>query len=127
GLGATLHVMALHCAGSQGSKSALPPADPFAAALLLEEAGVAEPVLRLLSRLLSPDPKARPADAREVRLELERLHPSARRTLTERLGTEVFVGRATELARIESWLASSPEGPPLLLLSAASGAGRTAL
>src|SRR5262249_29664906 len=77
--------------------------------------------------LLAAAPEARPGSAREVRGELARLHPAARRTLSDRLRAEVLVGRSQELARIERWLALAPRGAPLLLLSGEMGVGKTTL
>ncbi len=129
GLGATLYVLALGCAAPAGAPrpGVRPPQALTDCELMLDEAGVSEPLARLVLRLLSPDPQARPADAREVRRELERLHPAARRGLTERLQTSVLVGRGQELARLERWLGSAPAGPALLLLLGEPGSGRSAL
>jgi transcriptional regulator with GAF, ATPase, and Fis domain/tetratricopeptide (TPR) repeat protein len=129
GLGATLYVLALTCGGgARASRSAVrPPQAITDCALMLEEAAVGQPLARLILRLLSPDPRGRPADAREVRRELERLHPAARRDLTERLHTSVLVGRAAELARLERWLGAAAPGPALLLLAGDLGSGRSAL
>ena len=128
--GATLYVLALGCAANskwppgQGPRPPHPRTD---AALVLEEASVPKALARLVLRLLAVDPAVRPASAREVRHELERLHPAAKRSLTERLRHVVTVGRQHELARLERWLAAAPKGPPLLLLSGEAGTGRSTL
>jgi Nif-specific regulatory protein len=129
GLGATLFVLALRVA--QGGapahvKPQRPPRDSTAAALALDEASVPDGLAQLIVRLLSSAPESRPRDAREVRLELARLHPSARRTLEERLRTEQLVGRGRELARLERWLSASG-GAPILLLPGESGVGKSTL
>jgi Nif-specific regulatory protein len=128
GLGATLYVLALGCAAGRGTRpAARPPQALTDCELMLDEASVSEPLARLILRLLSPDPQARPADAREVRRELERLRPAARRALADRLRTSVLVGRGQELARLEHWLGTAPSGPSLMLLLGEPGAGRSAL
>ena len=127
GFGATLYALALGCAASAPGSRARPPQARTDVALALEESAVAEPLARLVLRLLSQDASARPADAREVRLELERLHPAAHRSLTERLRTAILVGRQQELARLERWLALAPEGPPMFLLLGEPGMGRSAV
>jgi transcriptional regulator with GAF, ATPase, and Fis domain len=129
GLGATLYVLALTCAsaGHADRPAVRPPQALTDGALTLEEAAVPEPLARLILRLLASEPHARPSDAREVRRELERLHPAARRSLGERLQTSVLVGRGAELARLERWLAAAPGGPSLLFLLGELGAGRSAI
>src|SRR5439155_21578762 len=104
-----------------------PPPDGTAGALGLEEASVPAGLARLVFRLLSTAPGSRPKDAREVRLELARLHPAARRTLHERLRTDLLVGRGRELARLERWLASPPGERVLVLLSGEPGVGKSTL
>src|SRR5262249_13964432 len=129
-LGATLFVLALIVArGIEGerARTVRPPQDGETAALALEEASVPAPLSQLILRLLAAAPEARPGSAREVRGELARLHPAARRTLSDRLRAEVLVGRSQELARIERWLALAPRGAPLLLLSGEMGVGKTTL
>ncbi|HEY6865722.1 MAG TPA: serine/threonine-protein kinase, partial [Candidatus Eisenbacteria bacterium] len=71
-----------------------PPAVP------LEESGAPEGLIRLVLRLMAPQPAERPADAREVRHALERIHPAARRPLSARLQAVSLVGRERELARL---------------------------
>ncbi len=130
GLGATLYVLALGCArgAAEAPRVAVkPPQARTDLTLALEEASVPAPLARLVLRLLSADPAARPADAREVRRELEHLHPAAKRSLKARLRTAVLVGRQHELARLERWLAIAPDGPPMLLLSGEPGLGRSAV
>src|SRR5258706_13099661 len=65
-------------------------------AVPLEEAGAPPALAQLVLRLMAPSPAERPRDAREVRRELERLHPAARRPLAERLqaGRGIARGRA---------------------------------
>jgi transcriptional regulator with GAF, ATPase, and Fis domain/tetratricopeptide (TPR) repeat protein len=130
GFGATLYVLALRCAAPAAWAPGKGPGPPHArtdVALALEEAAVPEPLARLLLGLLAADATARPADAREVRQELERLHPAAKRSLAERLENAVMVGRQHELARLERWLAIAPKGPAMLLLSGEPGTGRSAM
>ena len=129
GLGATLFVLALAVARGRDGARAKPPRPPqngTAAALALAEASVPTGLAQLIVRLLSAAPESRPGDAREVRLELARLHPAARRTLHERLHTDLLVGRGRELARLERWLAT-PSGAPLMLLSGEPGVGKSTL
>lgn len=130
GLGATLYTLAAGRAAfprrsslqaSRGQQGSPPSSAP------LEEAGVPAPLARLILRLMAPAPGDRPSDAREVRRELERIHPAARRTLSERLRTETLVGRERELARLERWMALAPEGPRVLIVSGEAGVGKTAL
>ena len=130
GFGATLFVLALRCSATSRCAPGKGPRPPHAGtdvALTLEEAAVPESLARLVLRLVSPDPAARPADAREVRQELERLHPAAKRSLSERLDNAALVGRQHELARLERWLAIAPKGSPLMLVSGEAGTGRSAL
>ncbi|MCC6651240.1 MAG: sigma 54-interacting transcriptional regulator [Candidatus Eisenbacteria bacterium] len=130
GLGAMLYSLGARRVASEapGSMSALrrqQSASPPAAAL--EEAGLASPLVQLVLRLMAPAPAERPADAREVRRELERIHPSARRTLSERLLAETLVGRERELARLERLLRPGSGGPRLVLVGGEPGVGKTAL
>ncbi|HTR96952.1 MAG TPA: sigma 54-interacting transcriptional regulator [Candidatus Acidoferrales bacterium] len=129
GLGALLYALATgHPAFAGGGsapalrrqQSAPPPAAP------LEEAGLPDPLVQLVLRLMAPVVSQRPSDAGEVRRELERMHPAARRTLEERLGAERVVARERELARLEALIAPSRTGGPVLL-TAESGMGKTAL
>src|SRR5262249_31582651 len=98
-----------------------PPAQP------LEEAGAPAALVQLVLRMLAPDPAQRPHDAREVRRELERMHPAARRPLAERLRSVVVVGRERELARLEHWARSGDGRRRLLLVTGEAGAGKSAL
>src|ERR1041385_2928933 len=79
GLGATLCVLAMRATRRDGGPCN-PPEDSSAAAIALEEAGAPAGLAQLIVRLLSASPEARPADAREVRSELARLHPIARQS-----------------------------------------------
>ena len=72
--------------------------------LPLEEAGAPPALVDLLFRLLSPEKNERPSSAREVRRELERIHPAARRPLADQLQAVVVVGRERELARLDAWM-----------------------
>ena len=130
GLGATLYTLAAgqSAFSRRASGSVLrrqqegPPA-----AVPLEEAGTPGPLVQLILRLMAPAAGERPSDAREVRRELERIHPAARRSLVQRLQTERVVGRERELARLELWMARAPEGPDVMLLSGEAGTGKSAL
>ncbi len=130
GLGATLFAVASGQAAFPRDES-LPLADEARggapSSRPLEEAGVPGPLARLILRLMAPAPAERPSDAREVRRELERLHPAARRTLSARLRTETLVGRERELARLERWLAQGGEGASVFIVSGEAGVGRAAL
>jgi len=97
-----------------------PPAQP------LEDAGAPAALVQLVLRMLAPDPAQRPHDAREVRRELERMHPAARRPLSERLRSVVIVGRERELARVERW-ARSDSRSRLMVITGEAGAGKSAL
>ncbi|MBI5171227.1 MAG: sigma 54-interacting transcriptional regulator [Candidatus Eisenbacteria bacterium] len=130
GLGAMLYALAARRVTPEGAdavqalrrqQSAAPPA------AALEEAGLSGALVRLVLRLMAPVASERPNDAREVRRELERIHPIARRSLTERLQSESLTGRERELARIERWLVAAPEGPPLVLVGGEPGIGKSAL
>jgi Nif-specific regulatory protein len=130
GLGATLYTLAAGRAAFAGrpSISALrrqqagpPPAVP------LEEAGVPDSLGQLILRLMAPSPGERPSDAREVRRELERIHPAARRSLAQCLQTERVVGRERELARLERSVTVDSRGPRVILLSGEPGVGKSAL
>jgi transcriptional regulator with GAF, ATPase, and Fis domain/tetratricopeptide (TPR) repeat protein len=96
-------------------------------ALPLEEAGAPSALVQLVLRLLDPDGTQRPRDAREVRRELERMHPAARRPLAERLRSEVLVGRERELARLERWTRPGGGRVRVMLVHGEAGAGKTAL
>ena len=82
---------------------------------------------RLILGLMAREPNERPRDAREVRRELETLHPAARRPLSERVDTSSVVGRERELARLESWWAQVPVRPPITVITGAAGTGKSAL
>jgi len=133
GLGATLFVLAMGIArGGEATPAtratpARPPNESTAAAVALEEASVPAGLAQLIVRLLSSSPESRPANAREVRMELARLHVAARRTLEARLRTDLLVGRRRELMRFERWLAASSGARPLILLSGAAGVGKSTL
>jgi Nif-specific regulatory protein len=96
-------------------------------AAALEEAGLAGPLVQLVLRLMAPAPGERPSDAREVRRELERIHPAARRTLAERLQAETLAGRERELARLEWLLRPGQGGSRLVLIGGEPGIGKSAL
>ena len=96
-------------------------------ALPLEEAGAPAGLVQLVLGLLAPDGTQRPRDAREVRRELERMHPAARRPLADRLRSEVLIGRERELARLERWT-RPPEGRVrVMLVTGEAGSGKSAL
>ena len=102
-------------------QSGPPPAQP------LEEAGAPAPLVQLILHLLAPDPNERPRDAREVRRELERAHPAARRPLAERLRSVVVVGREKELAKLDQWARREDGQPRVIVISGDAGAGKSAL
>ncbi len=128
--GATLYALVVGSApfGSGPASSVLrrqidSPPSPEA----LERAGAPEGLVRLVLHLLSPQRAERPTSAREVRLELEALHPMARRPLGERLETDVFVGRAREAARVEAAWKGALVRTRALLVEGPAGIGKTAL
>jgi aminoglycoside phosphotransferase (APT) family kinase protein len=130
GLGAMLYALAAKRVTPDGpaaiqalrrQQSAAPPA------AALEEAGLAGPLVRLVLRLMAPAASERPNDAREVRRELERIHPIARRALAERVQSESLTSRDRELARLERLLAPAPDAPPIVLVGGEPGIGKTAL
>ncbi|HVP14184.1 MAG TPA: sigma 54-interacting transcriptional regulator [Terriglobales bacterium] len=130
GLGATLYTLAAGKPPFGRRSSPILAGVPQSAApssVALEEARVPPALIQLILRLMAPAPGDRPGDAREVRLELERIHPAARWPLAERLRTETLVGRERELARIERWMALAPAGPRMLIVSGEAGEGKTAL
>jgi transcriptional regulator with GAF, ATPase, and Fis domain/serine/threonine protein kinase/tetratricopeptide (TPR) repeat protein len=93
----------------------------------LEDAGLPALFVRLVLRLLSERPAERGHDAREVRRELERIFPLARRPLRDRLQSTGPVGRGRELARIESWLANPDSRVRLQVVHGAPGMGNSGL
>ena len=130
GLGATLYTLAAgRAASAHRAAGAAPRRQQGGApsALPLEEAGVPAPLAELILRLMAPAPEERPSDAREVRRELERIHPAARRSLAQRLRTERIVGRERELAKLERWLAAGPGSARVMEVSGEAGFGKTAL
>ncbi|MBI1796066.1 MAG: serine/threonine-protein kinase PknK, partial [Candidatus Eisenbacteria bacterium] len=102
-------------------QSGPPPAQP------LEEAGAPAPLVQLILRLLAPDANQRPRDAREVRRELERAHPAARRPLAERLRSAPVVGREKELARLEQWGRPGDDRIRAVVIAGEAGTGKSAL
>ena len=130
GLGATLFVLATGRRPFEASSVTgvlrLQQAGPPASSPL-EDAGVPAPLVQLILRLMSPTPAERGDGAREVRQELERIFPEARRPLIERVGFGRIVGRERELARIESWLAESGSRVKLVIVAGAEGSGTTSL
>ncbi|MBI5711457.1 MAG: sigma 54-interacting transcriptional regulator [Candidatus Eisenbacteria bacterium] len=130
GLGATLYTLVAGRAAFSGHVSsellqrqqAGPPP-----ALALEEAGAPPALVQLVLRLMAPLPVERPRDAREVRRELERIHPAARRPLAERLQTVVVVGRERELALLERRLAQPGRRARVVVLDGEPGAGKSAV
>ncbi|TMQ68763.1 MAG: serine/threonine-protein kinase PknK, partial [Candidatus Eisenbacteria bacterium] len=130
GLGATLFALAASRPAFEADdlssllrrqQSGPPPAQP------LEEAGTPAALTQLVLRMMAPDPAHRPRDAREVRLELERMHPAARRPLAERLRSVVVVGREKELARLEHWARAGENRARVMVVSGDAGAGKSAL
>ncbi|MFI5372661.1 MAG: tetratricopeptide repeat protein, partial [Candidatus Eisenbacteria bacterium] len=97
------------------------------AALPLEQAGAPPALVELILRLLAPLPLERPVSAAELRRELERIHPAARRPLAERLETAMLVDRERELATFESLLAAAPGTRRVVFLAGEGGSGRTTL
>ncbi len=108
-------------AALRGSRTVRP------SAVALDEAGVPARLAQLVLRLMAPSIGERPSSAQEVREELERIEPSARRSLSRRLRTEIVTGRERELARLERWLARAPEGAVVTLIHGEPGAGKSAL
>ena len=98
-----------------------PPARP------LEDAGVPPALMQLILRLLAPEVAERPLEAREVRRELERIHPAARRPLAERVQSERVVGRERELARLAAEGMGAAGRARLIVLCGEPGAGKSAL
>jgi Nif-specific regulatory protein len=96
-----------------------PPARP------LEESGAPTALVRLILRLLAPSPLERPADAREARRELERLHPAARRPLADRMRGVVTAGRERELAWLDT--RNEADGARLVILVGEAGMGKSTL
>ena len=96
-------------------------------ALALEELGAPAALVQLILRLLSPDPRERPRDAREARRELARIHPAARLPLEERLRATVVVGRERELARLESSIGRALSPRPVTILVGDPGSGKSSL
>ncbi len=117
GLGATLYAL--------GTGQRVPRPDIVASGLA--EAGSPPDLTRLLLRLLTPTATERLATAREARIELERIAPSARRELRARLDLEVVVGRERELAQLDRWLTQAQAPPRVLLLVGEMGVGKSAL
>ena len=93
----------------------------------LAQAGAPQALAQLMLRLLASTSSERPASAREVRQELERIAPGARRSLSERLLTETVVGRERELGTLERWLALAPAGARVTILTGELGIGSSAL
>src|SRR5436190_8244172 len=93
--------------------------------LPLEEAGAPPALVDLLFRLLSPEENERPSSARDVRRELERIHPAARRPLADQLQAVVVVGRDRELARFDAWLQRGAQN--VVVLEGEAGAGKSSL
>ncbi len=130
GLGATMYVLAAGNGAfvrpsTRGGLHRPQKASP--SAVRLEEAGVPAALAELILRLLAPSPGERPSDAREVRRELERIHPAVRRALSHRLQTEVVVGRERELSRLERLIAPDGVGPRVTVVSGESGIGKSAV
>ncbi len=96
-------------------------------ALPLEEAGVPAGWVRLILQCLAPSPAERPRGATEIRKTLEALAPQARRPLSERLATQVLIGREREIARIERAWRRAEEGTRTVLVTGESGIGKSAL
>ncbi|TFG86902.1 MAG: hypothetical protein E4H17_03795, partial [Gemmatimonadales bacterium] len=120
GLGAVLFAL-----GTGRRVADQPAGERFVADLV--QAGASRTLARLILRLLASTPGERPANAREVRQEFERIAPEAHRSLSERLLTETVVGRERELGALERWLALAPEGARVSILTGEPGIGRSAL
>lgn len=93
----------------------------------LESLGIPAALIELVLRLMAPEPAERPQRARDVRLELERIHPAARRSLADRLGTAVLVGRERELALLERWRNAGEGGARMVWIEGDAGAGKSSL
>ena len=96
-------------------------------ALPLEESGCPAALVQLVLRLMAVEPAERPSDAREVRVELERIHPAARRSLAERLETTIVVGRERELAQLERRLTEAARRSHMVIVTGEPGSGKTTL
>jgi Nif-specific regulatory protein len=125
GLGATLYELIAGRPAFEGANPLSRQRQGSPPALPLEESGASAALVRLVLRLMADDPAERFRDAREVRRELERLGPAARRPLAERLRSAVLVGRERELGRLERWMAA-PRAR-VVFVSGAAGSGKTAL
>ena len=130
GLGATLYTLACGQPPFEGKSASTllrhqqagpPPALP------LEDAGVPAPLARLILRLMTPTRMERGRDVREVRRELERMHPAARRPLSERLENARVVGREREIAKLEAWFSDRSRRTRLQLLIGPPGIGKSEL
>ena len=127
GFGATLYMLVAGRPAFEGEEvSALlrrqragPPS-----AVPLEEVGAPPALAQLVLRLMAPSPAERPHDAREVRRELERLHPAAHRPLADLLQAVSVIGRERELARLAPL---APSRARLALVTGDSGAGKSVL
>jgi len=95
--------------------------------LPLEEAGTPPALVQLVLRLMAQGPAERPRDAREVRRELERIHPAARRPLAARLETGMLVGRGRELARLDAHWLDPPSPARVVVVTGEPGSGKSAL
>jgi transcriptional regulator with GAF, ATPase, and Fis domain len=93
-------------------------------AVPLEEAGAPPALAQLVLRLMAPAPAERPRDAREVRREIERVHPAARRPLAERLQAASVIGREREFARLGP---GAPRRARLAFVTGEAGAGKSVL
>jgi transcriptional regulator with GAF, ATPase, and Fis domain len=130
GLGATLFMLAT-------GQPPFPGDDPAALlhrqqdgpppALPLEQAGAPPALVELILRLLAREPAERPASAAELRRELERIHPAARRPLAERLETAMLADRERELAAFEALVAGGPGARHVMFLAGESGCGKSML
>ncbi len=109
GLGVMLH---------QALTGRLPPTEPSADGLLAEERG---PLPELCRALLQREPDDRPAAAEILGL------LGVADVRSSRGGTRAFVGRNTELARLEEAFARSRDQPTAIWISGPSGVGKSAL
>ena len=134
--GATLHALLtgeLPFAPTSSTRHPASPAEQAPPAAPLERAGLPRDLVSLILRLMAPRPEQRPASAREVRRELERIHPRARRPLADRLRAATCIGRERELGLIRAeaaradGVAGRGGGTRVLLVTGREAAGKSTL